>query len=131
MVIDTSALIALLLGEAETINFVAAIAAASSRAVSAPTYLETAIVVAARLGSEGLNQLNQLIADLAVEIVPFDQDQAALAIEAYRRFGKGNHAAGLNFGDCFTYALAKARDAPVLFKGRDFSLTDLSNAVAA
>jgi ribonuclease VapC len=129
MVIDSSALIALLLGEAETVGFVAAIAAASTRVVNAPTYVETAIVIVARLGLEAKEQLDQLLRELAIEIVPFTRDQAAIAVLAYRQYGKGGgHRAGSNFGDCFTYALAKSRDDPVLFKGNDFARTDLQIA---
>jgi ribonuclease VapC len=131
MVLDTSAIIALLLGEPETTDFVAAIALASSRAVSAPTYLESAIVISARSGPQAQEKLDRLLNDLAIEIVPFTHDQAVLAVNAYRQYGKGSgHAAGLNFGDCFSYALAKLRDEPLLFKGDDFSRTDLKIAVA-
>jgi ribonuclease VapC len=121
MVIDSSALIALLLGEPETADFVAAIAAASSRVVSAPTYLETAIVILARSGPKAQEKLDRLLNDLEIEVVSFARDQAALAATAYRQYGKGSgHAAGLNFGDCFSYALAKLRNEPLLFKGDDF-----------
>jgi ribonuclease VapC len=130
MVIDSSALIALLLGERETADLVAAIAAASSRVVSAPTYLETAIVILARSGPKAQEKLDRLLNDLEIEVVPFARDQAALAITAYRQYGKGSgHVAALNFGDCFSYALAKLRDEPLLFKGNDFSRTDLRVAV--
>jgi ribonuclease VapC len=130
MVIDSSALIALLLGEPETAGFVAAPAATSIRLVSAPTYLETAIVMQARSGPEAQEKLDRLLSELSVEIVPFAHDHAILSVAAYRHYGKGSgHPAGLNFGDCFTYALAKFRDEPVLFKGNDFSRTDLQIAV--
>jgi ribonuclease VapC len=131
MVIDTSALIALLLGEPETTQFVAAIATASSRSISAPTYLETAIVTSTRLGPQAQDQLDRLLNDLAIEILPFTHDQAVLAVMAYRHYRKGSgHIAGLNFGDCFSYALAKLSDEPLLFKGNDFSHTDLKIAIA-
>jgi ribonuclease VapC len=132
MVIDSSAIIALLLGEPETADFVPAIAAASSRVVTAPTYLETAIVISARLGPQALEKLDRLLDDLVIEVVSFTHDQAALAITAYRQYGKGGgHAAALNYGDCFSYALAKLRDEPLLFKGNDFSRTDLRVAVGS
>ena len=131
MVIDSSALVALLLGEPETPRFVAAIAAASKRLVSAPSYLETAIVMVGRSGSEAQDKLDRLLVEIAAEIVPFTRDQAIIAAAAFRLYGKGSgHGAGLNFGDCFTYALAKITGEPVLFKGDDFSRTDLSIAVA-
>ncbi len=131
MVIDSSALIALLFGEPETADFVAAIATAPSRLVSAPTYVETAIVIVTRPGPSAQEKLDRLLADLVIEIVPFTRDQAVLASAGYRQYGKGSgHAAGLNFGDCFTYALAKLLNEPVLFKDNDFSCTDLRIAIA-
>lgn len=130
MVIDSSALVALLLGEPETERFVAAIASASSRSVSAPSYVETAIVMTTRSGPEARQRLDRLLSDLAIGVVPFSREQAVLAIDAFRQYGRGTgHPAKLNFGDCFTYALAKSRSEPVLFKGDDFSRTDLAAAV--
>ncbi|MGH7096577.1 MAG: type II toxin-antitoxin system VapC family toxin [Stellaceae bacterium] len=130
MVIDTSALIALLLGEPETEKFVSAIAATSRRLISAPSYVETAIVITARSGQQGQDALDRLITCLGIEVVPFARDQAALAVAAYRLYGKGSgHSAQLNFGDCFSYALAKFEGEPLLFKGNDFNHTDLTAAV--
>jgi len=132
MIIDSSALIALLLAEPETEQFVLAIAAASDRLVSAGSYLETAIVITARSGPAAQEKLDQLIADLSIDIVPFSRDQALLGIAAFEQYGRGTgHPAGLNYGDCFTYALAKLTGQPVLFKGNDFSQTDLVAAVPA
>ena len=131
MVIDSSALIALLLGEPEMADFVAAIAAASTRLVGAPSYLETAIVMLARSGPDAQERVDRLLGELSVQIVPFTHDQAVTAIAAYRQYGKGSgQPAGLNFGDCFTYALAKLKGEPVLFKGNDFSQTDIQSAAA-
>jgi ribonuclease VapC len=131
MVIDSSALIALLLAEPDADGFVGAIAGTSSRLVSAASYLETAIVMQARSGPSAQEQLDRLLADLSVSIVPFTRDQAIIAIAAYQQYGKGSgHPAGLNFGDCFTYALAKLTGEPVLFKGNDFSRTDIGVAIA-
>jgi ribonuclease VapC len=131
MVIDSSALIALLLAEPEADGFVAAIAGTSSRLVSAASYQETAIVMLARSGPDSQAKLDRLVAELSVAIIPFTRDQAMLAITAYREYGKGSgHSASLNFGDCFTYALAKLNDEPVLFKGNDFSRTDIGVAIA-
>lgn len=129
MVIDSSALVALLLGEPETNDYVAAIAAAANRSVSASSYLETAIVMMARSGPRAVIQLDHLLGELSIEVADFTREQAALAIAAHRRYGKGRHPAGLNFGDCFSYALAKLKDEPLLFKGRDFSQTDLISAM--
>ena len=129
MVIDSSALVALLLGEPETPGFVAAIAGASSRSVSAPSYVETAIVMVTRSGAEAQQKLDQLLSDLGIEVVPFTRDQAGLAVAAFRQFGRGTgHPAALNFGDCFSYALAKFRREPVLFRGNDFSRTNVDIA---
>jgi ribonuclease VapC len=130
MVIDSSALIALLLAEPEAEQFVAAIAGAPSRLISAASYLETAIVMLARSGPDAQDKVDRLLAELSVTIVPFARDQAILGIIAYRQYGKGSgHSADLNFGDCFTYALAKLTGEPVLFKGNDFALTDIGLAV--
>jgi ribonuclease VapC len=126
MVIDSSALVALLLGEPETARFVTAIAGASSRSVSAPSYVETAIVMVTRSGQEAQQKLDQLLSDLGIEVIPFTRDQAQLAVAAFRQFGRGTgHPAALNYGDCFSYALAKFRGEAILFKGNDFSQTDL------
>jgi ribonuclease VapC len=84
-----------------------------------------------RSGSEGQRKLDRLLTDLAATVFPFTLDQAVLAAEAYKRYGKGSgHPAGLNFGDCFTYGLAKLTGEPVLFRGNDFSRTDLASATA-
>src|SRR5271170_775686 len=102
MVIDTSALIALLQAEPETPRFVAAIAAANRRLVAAPSYLETVIVMVSRSGPEAKEKVDRLIVELGIEIVPFTRDQAILAVSGFQRYGKGTgHVAGLNFGDCF------------------------------
>lgn len=130
MVIDSSALIALLLAEPEADGFVAVIAGTSSRLVSAASYLETAIVMLARSGPDAQEKVDRLVAELSISIMPSTRDQAVVAIAAYSQYGKGSgHPAGLNFGDCFAYALAKLTGEPVLFKGNDFSRTDLAIAV--
>jgi ribonuclease VapC len=126
MVIDTSALVAILLDEPERPEFNAMIAAADSRLLSMATFLETAIVVEARYGAEGSRELDLLLDLARFEFVAVDREQAKLAREAWRRFGKGQHPAGLNFGDCFAYALARTLDQPLLFKGTDFSQTDVT-----
>jgi ribonuclease VapC len=125
-VIDSSALIALLLDEPETPLFVGAIAGASIRLMSAASYLEAAIVMLRRAGPEAQSRLDRLLADLDVEVVAFTREQADAAIAAFRRYGRGSgHPANLNFGDCFSYALAKLSSEPLLFKGGDFNHTDL------
>jgi ribonuclease VapC len=129
MVIDSSALIAILRREPEARDFRNAIKLASSRLISAPTRVEAGIVALGRRGEAGLEQMQALLENLKLETVPLSADHARLAIDAFRRFGKGRHPAGLNFGDCFSYALAKATGEPLLFKGDDFSQTDITHAV--
>ena len=109
-------------------RFSSALEQASSRKMSAGTYFETAIVVEQSAHQRGAADFDRLIRNAQIEIVPFNEEQALLAREAYRRYGKGNHRAGLNFGDCFAYALAKHLGEPLLFKGGDFARTDIEPA---
>ena len=125
MVIDTSALVALLCLEPEARDLARAIEADPQRLVSAAAWLETSIVIEARYGADGGRELDLLAAKAGILIRDVDQQQAEFAREAWRRYGKGRHPAGLNFGDCFSYALAKASGEPLLFKGEDFSRTDI------
>jgi ribonuclease VapC len=129
MVIDSSALIAIMEGEAERREFIEAIAAAETRLVGAPTLLEASMVVLSRKGEARLEDLRSFCASAEVETVPFAAEHLELAISAFARFGKGRHGAGLNFGDCCAYALAKATGEPLLFKGSDFSKTDIERAI--
>ena len=128
MVLDTSALIAILSGEPEQEAFIHAIERADVRLLSAATLLEASIVIEARYGAAGAHHLDRLLERADVEIVPVDGEQASAARSAWQRFGKGRHPAALNFGDCFPYALAVTRGEPLLFKGNDFSQTDVSVA---
>ena len=125
MIDDTSALMAILQREEDSPRFILAVTGAAAVRISAGTALE-AHIVALHLGVS--RELQELLDEIGVEIVPFDARQAELAADGYRRFGKGRHRAGLNFGDCFAYALAKAADEPLLFKGDDFAHTDVSIA---
>jgi ribonuclease VapC len=125
MVIDTSAVLAILLGEPERRRFNERIEADPIRLMSAASYLETAIVVDDRFGYEGARDLKLFLAEAEIAIEPVTLEQAEAAREAYRRFGKGNHPAALNFGDCFAYALARITAQPLLFKGNDFRRTDV------
>lgn len=125
VIVDTSALIAILTAEPEAISFAGAIAGASTPRCSAVSLLEASIVIETRYGPNGLLRLDLLIAEAAIEIVPFTLLDARSARRAYRRFGKGIHPAGLNFGDCIAYALAIDTGEPLLFKGDDFSRTDV------
>lgn len=129
MIVDTSAILAILMDEDERPRFTAAISDAAEAAISAGTLLETAIVVEARYGAEGGQLLDLLLERASMEIVPVDAQQVRLAQEGYRRFGKGRHPAGLNFGDCFAYALARHRRQRLLFKGDDFPRTDIVAAI--
>ena len=126
MVIDSSALIAILFGEPDRERFKQAIDAAPIRLVSAMTKLEAGIVMVGRFGLAGGQELDVLLRSIAATIIPFDDHQATIARDAFARFGKGRHPAGLNFGDCAAYALAIAEAEPLLFKGTDFGATDVA-----
>ncbi|AWC20684.1 putative ribonuclease VapC30 [Aminobacter sp. MSH1] len=129
IVIDTSALFAFLAAEPEAED-VARVMYGSPVLVCAPTWAETGIVVSNRLGSDGLDRLQQLAQALQFDVVAFDRGLADAAVDAHRRFGRDSgHPANLNFGDCFAYALAKTRNVPLLFKGDDFIHTDIVPAL--
>jgi ribonuclease VapC len=129
VILDTSALLAILQDEPERGAFVGAIEAAASCSMSVASFVETSIVLEARYGAEGLRSLDLFLERAGVELVPVDREQAIEARRAYLRFGRGRHPAGLNYGDCFAYALAHVRAEPLLFKGTDFGRTDLMSAV--
>jgi ribonuclease VapC len=128
IVLDSSAIIAILTGEQERQDCLSAIQAADRAVMSAVNVHESGIVMRSRLGQDGLADLLELLTALAIEVVPFDADDARLAIIAFERFGKGIHSdskARLNLCDCAAYALAARLDAPLLFKGDDFTHTDI------
>ncbi len=125
MVVDTSVLIAILFGEPETEPFARALADDPKKMISAFNALESAIVIEAKKGEAGGRELELLLHRARIEIVALTGDQVELALTAWRRYGKGNHPAGLNIGDCCAYALAKYSGEPLLFKGKDFSRTDI------
>jgi ribonuclease VapC len=129
MAIDSSALIAIMMGQPERRAFIEAITAADARLVGAPTMMEASMVVLGRTGEGRLQDLRDFCTRGGVETVPFGPEHLDGAIGAFQRFGKGRHPAGLNFGDCFSYALAAATGEPLLFKGEDFALTDIKRAV--
>ncbi len=131
MVVDTSVLVAIVFGEPDAEEFKAALrsSAPGSITMSAVTAVEAAMVVEARHGADGARDLEALISTLSIRIEPVDGTQAGAAQEAWRRFGKGRHAAGLNLGDLFSYALARTTGEPLLFKGEDFSRTDVRSAL--
>lgn len=128
MVIDSSALLAILLDEPERRSFNEKIEADPMRLMSAASFVEAARVIEARFGDAGGREFDLFLHRLGVEVVAVDADQAAIAREALRLFGRGKHRAGLNFGDAFAYALAHATGEPLLFKGGDFGMTDIAAA---
>jgi len=130
MIIDTSAIMAVLRGEPERRRFNKVIEAAPQKRISAATLVELSLVTEVRHGAEGIRELDLYLATAGIDTHAVDRAQALLAREAFRRFGKGRHRAALNFGDCFSYALARSLDEPLLFKGGDFALTDITPAVA-
>jgi len=125
MVIDTSALFAILADEPERRVFIAAIEATEARHLSAATLVEVSIVIEGRHGAEGLRDLDHFVASAGIDLVTVDAEQANVARRAFSRYGKGRHRARLNYGDCFSYALAMVLSEPLLFKGDDFGHTDV------
>lgn len=123
MVIDTSAIVAIALNEPDARDLEIQIADDPVRLISAATALEAAMVIETRLGDAGGRELDLWLLKIGAEIVAVDAEQADAARRAWRRFGKGRHAASLNYGDCFSYALAISRGEPLLFKGEDFAKT--------
>lgn len=129
MVLDTSAVLAILFDEPDRRTFTEAIESAGRRMISAATLLESALVVEARRGEAAGRELDLLIHRAEIAVVPVDGEQVELARDAWRRYGKGRHEAALNFGDCFAYALAAAAAEPLLFKGGDFARTDVATVL--
>lgn len=125
MVIDTSAVVAILGMEPEAAGLALAIESDANRLISAATLVEAGLVIESRYGTAGGREFDALIAKAALSIEPVTAEQAEVAREAWRRFGKGRHAAALNLGDCFSYSLARTTGEPLLFKGSDFSQTDI------
>ena len=125
MVIDSSALVAILLAEPDALELVQKISVDSKRLLSAVSLLETSLVLESRKGLSGGRDLDLFLHSAQINIAAMTREQADLAREAYRRFGKGRHPARLNMGDCCSYALARHSGEPLLFKGNDFSQTDV------
>ncbi|HWK45414.1 MAG TPA: type II toxin-antitoxin system VapC family toxin [Stellaceae bacterium] len=128
MILDTSALVAILYGEPERANFARCIHDAASCRISVANFVELSMVVERQLGPEAERQIDVLFRRTGIIIEPVTVEHGHLARQAFLDYGQGRHKAGLNFGDCFSYALAKATDEPLLFKGNDFSQTDLKSA---
>ena len=131
MVIDTSAIVAIALNEPDAAELEVRIADDPVRLISAATVLEATIVLETRLGDAGGREFDLWLLKIGAEILPVDVEQADAARRAWRRFGKGRHAAALNYGDCFSYALALTRGEPLLFKGEDFAKTDVNRSSEA
>jgi ribonuclease VapC len=131
VVVDMSATVAILFGEADAEVFERSLAGASVRLVWAVTRVELSCVVEGRKGDAGRLDLERLLSAGGFEVVGVTPEQAGIAIEAFRRFGKGRHRAGLNIGDCFSYALAAATAHALLYKGEDFGRTDVRSALLA
>jgi ribonuclease VapC len=125
LILDSSAILAILLAEPGHERLRLAISEADLVAAGAPTLAETAIVLSSRLKRDARPLLNEFLREAEVEVIPFEREHYDLAVDAFQRYGKGRHPAGLNFGDCLTYATARLSGLPLLFAGTDFSQTDL------
>ena len=125
MIVDTSAIVAILLEEPEGHLFDVAMVRSANCRMSSAAFLEASMILESRKGTDGVRDLDLQIARFRIEIVPFTEAQAWLARDAFRRYGKGRHPAKLNFGDCMSYALAKETGEELLFKGTNFALTDI------
>ena len=126
MVLDTSAMLAILQDEPERRQFNEAIEAAETRSLSTASFVECSMILESRYGADGIRDLDLFLAKAQVSLIAVDEEQAELARRAFRQYGKGRHPAGLNFGDCFSYALAQSLNEPLLFKGNDFRQSDVT-----
>jgi ribonuclease VapC len=126
--LDTSAIVAIMQDEPERAEFVSLVERAPRRLISTVSVLEAAMVLEGRRGDDAASDLDRFIRTASIEMVPFDHEQLREARSAFQRFGKGRHRAGLNFGDCASYALASWSGEPLLFKGTDFGSTDIPDA---
>jgi ribonuclease VapC len=129
MIVDASAILAIVLGETDRQRFYTSLGRSAASAISAVNYVEAGIRADRDKGSRRGELLDEVIRNFGVRITSITPEQAIIARDAYRRYGKGNHPARLNLGDCFAYALAKARREPLLFKGEDFAKTDIQAAI--
>lgn len=129
MIVDSSAVVAILRRELDAPVYSEALARASRKIMAAPTFLEMSMVVIGRKGEAASAGIDRFILRAGIEIVPFTPAAALIAVDAFAKFGKGRHPAGLNFGDCISYAVAKTELMPLLFKGDDFRLTDVEAAL--
>jgi ribonuclease VapC len=125
MIVDSSAIVAIILREPGWEGLVEKVSAGSIGGVGAPTLAEAGVVLTAKLGQRATGLLSRFLQEAGLAVIPFTEDHWRVAVEAYARFGKGRHAANLNFGDCLTYSVARLSERPLLFVGGDFSKTDL------
>jgi ribonuclease VapC len=128
VIVDSSAIVAIVLRTPGWEDLVARLGAETSAAVGAPTLAETGLVLTAKMGKKATMVLPRFLQEAGLAVIPFAEEHWRVAVEAYTRFGKGRHAAALNFGDCLTYAVARLADQPLLFVGDDFARTDLQPA---
>ena len=128
MIVDTSAMVAILYRQPEAAAFAQAIHDADICRISVANHVELSMVIESQLGTQGTRQMEAFVRRAGIVVEPVSLEQGELARQAFIDFGKGRHPAGLNFGDCFAYALAKATGEPLLFKGADFSRTDIPAA---
>jgi ribonuclease VapC len=126
VILDSSAIVAILLRERDHESLLDRLAAAEAAAVGAPTLTECGIVLSARLGAQGKTLIARFVQEAALTVIPFTAKHHSAALDAYLRYGKGRHPAGLNFGDCMTYAVARLAGMPLLCVGQDFAQTDLT-----
>lgn len=126
MIIDSSAIIAILCDEPERKALVECITKTPNRSLSVAGFVETSIVLEFRYGYDGTRDFDLFLAKAQITLIAVDIEQAKIARQAFKKYGKGRHLAGLNFGDCFSYAAAKSKNEPLLFKGSDFSQTDIN-----
>lgn len=129
MILDTSAVLAVVLGEDDAATYLTAMTSAAELSISAATLVECLMVAHARQGAEAEADVHALLADLEADVRPFAEEEALAAIQGWLRFGKGRHSAGLNLGDCLSYGAAQVAGRPLLFKGDDFSQTDVPSAL--
>ena len=128
LILDSSAILAILLDEPGSARILDRISSAQSIGVGAPTFVETAIVLSAKLGRDSRSQVREFLREAEAEVIPMGTEHMDAAVEAFLRYGKGRHAAALNFGDCLSYAMAAVAGLPLMYAGNDFLKTDIGQA---
>lgn len=128
MIVDTSAIVAIVFQEPDYMMLIRKLTEAGEAGIAAPTLVECGIVLSAKLKQDARGLLARLLEEMNIVVLPFSEAHFGMAVGAWQKYGKGQHPAGLNFGDCLTYAMAKATDMPLLYVGKDFTQTDLKLA---